>query len=135
MSRFERIAPVSTRTDERCAMWIVSSRLPIHRGVYCTTLVGVICTWVGNRWLPRLQRLARNTSPEANGRPFRQIHTASAARTTIAVNTVHHSQSGSPVTDADVKLFAKKEHLLCRIVRLARPGTPGRTSSRENRSA
>ena len=28
---------------------------------------GVMSTWVGNRWLPALMRLARNTSPSANG--------------------------------------------------------------------
>ena len=32
--------PVSIFTDAMCAMWIVSSRRPIHRGVYWTTLVG-----------------------------------------------------------------------------------------------
>src|SRR5262249_47086090 len=48
-------------TDAMCAIWIVCSRLPIQCGMYWTTSVGEIETCVGNRWLPRLQRLARNT--------------------------------------------------------------------------
>ena len=32
---------------------------PNQWGVYCTMAAGVIWTWVGNRWLPELSRLAR----------------------------------------------------------------------------
>jgi len=40
----------------------------------------------GNRWFPRVQRLARNTSPAMNGRPLRwTTHTRSAASTTSAI--------------------------------------------------
>ncbi len=59
----------------------LSSCLPIHRGVCCTTLAGVTATWVGNRWLPRVQPLARNTSPAMNGRRLRTItHDSITAR-------------------------------------------------------
>src|SRR5213592_4945526 len=84
---------------------MVSSRRPNHRGVYWTTLVGVTKTCVGRRWLPRLQRLARNTSPAAKGRPFRQIHRIRIAATATAAASSHQSQSDSPVTTSDVKLF------------------------------
>ena len=36
-------------TDAMCAMWMDSSWRPIQRGVYCTTLVGVMRTCVGKR--------------------------------------------------------------------------------------
>src|SRR5205814_6114151 len=60
---------------------IDSSSFPIHRGVYWTTLVGVICTCVGKRWLPLLRRLARKTSPGANGRPLRHTINKNTATT------------------------------------------------------
>ena len=59
-------------TEAMCAMWIDSSCRPIHPGVKCTTLVGVMRTCVGRRRLPRLNRLARKTSPAAKGRPLSQ---------------------------------------------------------------
>ena len=52
---------VSISTDATWAMWIDCSRRPNHCGVNCTTLAGVMATCVGNRRLPRLQRLARKT--------------------------------------------------------------------------
>ena len=49
MSTSDRSIPVSMATEEMCAMWMVSSWRPNHRGVYWTTLDGVIRTCVGNR--------------------------------------------------------------------------------------
>src|SRR5919199_614902 len=109
---FDSSAPVSIFTDETCAMCIVSSRRPIQRGVYCTTLDGVMSTCVGKRWLPLLSRLARNTSPGANGRPFSHTQTAITTMTAPTDPSVHQSQTFSPVTMPDVKLFhtLTKEH-------------------------
>ena len=103
--------PVSILTDAMCAMWMVSSRRPTHRGVYCTTLVGVISTCVGNRRLPELTRLARKTSPVANGRPLLHTHEEQDAerwrprrRAPTRARSVGDAPS-SPVMIPDVKLF------------------------------
>ena len=89
----ENISVVSILTDATCAMWIVSSCRPIHRGLYWTTLDGVIRTCVGNRWLPELRRLARKTSPGANGRPFRHTIATSTAKIAPAVSPTHQVAS------------------------------------------
>src|SRR5438309_11615229 len=94
-------------------------------------------------------RLARNTSPLANGRPFIHTQNASATTTADATAAVHQSQSCSPVTNADVKLFQPstfnaqilkecsqpvsrtvraerrepQRRIRCRIVLRVRPGT------------
>src|SRR5438045_1169849 len=104
---------------------MVSSCRPIQRGVYWTTLVGVISTCVGNRSLPELRRLARNTSPDAKGRPFRQIQRPTITTSAATAPSPHRSQSGSPVTIPDVKLFLyahPKEHSFAvSCPRFARP--------------
>ena len=55
MRTSESIRLVWIFTDEICAMWIDSSCLPIHRGVYWTTALGVISTCVGSSRLPAAQ--------------------------------------------------------------------------------
>src|SRR4029450_1810013 len=95
-------------------MWIDSSCLPIHRGVKCTTLVGEISTWVGNRWLSALNRLARNTSPDEKGRPFRHTsRTRTAATAPIA--TIASVGQLDCVMMADVKLFWRGPDAGCRV--------------------
>src|SRR3954469_2441593 len=129
MRTFDRSAPVSILTEATCAICIVSSRLPIQRGVYCTTLVSVIRTWVGNRWFPELQRLARNTSPDANGRPLR--HTQNAIRMTPATSaprthsTVSFCATVNRSTIRDVKLFLSSAR--SRALPHRAPGTPGKS--------
>src|SRR6516225_3262941 len=122
MSTFDSTMPVSMFTEATCAMWIVSSCFPNHRGLNWTTLVGVMATCVGNTRLPRLRRLARKTSPAMNGRPL--CHTPQPARSATAApkTSTNHSQSYSPVTNADVKLFrpVKETTLPYRA-----PGSPG----------
>src|SRR5579864_5028115 len=109
-------------------MWMVSSCLPIHRGVYCTTLDGVISTCVGKRWLPPLNRLARKTSPEANGWPFRQIHSPITASAQMAGTATHKIHGVSLLTTVDVKLFSaerlRKESTSCPIAFPVRLGGP-----------
>src|SRR5881396_3403209 len=105
MNTFENSSFVSILIDAMCAMWIDSSCRPIQCGVYCTTLAGEMRTWVGNRWLPLLSRLARNTSPGAKGRPLSHTHQPSNPTTPIAAAIVHQIQADSPVTSPNVKLF------------------------------
>src|SRR6202049_4681518 len=100
-------------------MWMVSSCLPVHRGVYCTTLDGVMSTCVGKRWLPPLNRLARNTSPEANGRPFPQIHHPSSTSAPPAKATAHQIHCVSLVTTVDVKLFSAERRRPLSVVELS----------------
>src|ERR1700676_1224366 len=100
-------------------MWMVSSCLPIPRGVYCTTLEGVMSTCVGKRWLPLLNRLARNTSPEANGWPFRQIENPSSTSTPPARATAHQIHCVSLVTTVDVKLFSADRRCPLSVVELS----------------
>src|SRR5258708_7965034 len=103
---WENRRPVSIVTDDTCAMWIDSSLRPTHWGVYCTTLDGVISTCVGKRRSPALRRLARNTSPAANGRPLRQTQTASSRSVATPAATTHHTPVHSLLTTVDVKLFS-----------------------------
>src|SRR5438034_507262 len=115
---------------------MVSSCLPIHRGVYCTTLVGVISTCVGNSRLPRLMRLARKTSPAANGSPLRQIHTTRTTKIVATIPIAQYSATAlpdSPAITPDVKLFPANtvpRHSQgvdrCRTALQARRGTPER---------
>src|SRR4051812_8814374 len=88
---------------------MVSSRRPNQRGVYWTTAVGVISTCVGNRRLPELRRLARNTSPSANGRPFSQTQTKRSAATAPTAASVHQSQSDSLVTILMLSYFPRQQ--------------------------
>ena len=97
-------------TDAIWAMWIDFSSRPIQRAVYCTTLDEVIDTWVGNTRFPPLRRLARNTSPGANGRPLRQTWKAITPRTLAAAASVHQSHTGASLTGHDVKLFFVRSH-------------------------
>src|SRR3954468_9181399 len=91
ISMSDRMAPVETFTDATCAMWITSSLWPIHFGLYWTTLSFVIATCVGNRRLPELQRLARDTSPAVNGSPFLTTTQTSSATTPRAAAPPIHS--------------------------------------------
>src|SRR5262245_21793775 len=93
MRTFDSSTPVWTFTEAMCAIWIVSCCRPNQRGTCWTTLVGVMRTWVGRRRLPALMRLARKTSPDANGRPLLQIHTTT--RTAITPITPRVSVTGS----------------------------------------
>src|SRR4029079_11199621 len=102
---FESSTPVSMFTEATCAIWMVCSCLPNQRGLYWTTLVDVMATCVGNRWLPRLRRLARNTSPVVNGRLFDQAQYPNTTTIAKRAAAVHQSHAYSPLINADVKLF------------------------------
>src|SRR6185436_17253369 len=70
---------------------------------------------------PELRRLARKTSPGANGRPLTQIHRMRRMTRAAAPATDHHSHTDSPVTNADVKLIRLKEKFVAASrARLAR---------------
>ena len=112
-------------------MWIDSSCRPIHRGVYCTTLVGVISTCVGKQTVARgsggwrgRRRPARTAGPSARrpaaGRQRRhRPRRPPSDRPSAPSHAIHVC---SPVTSSDVKLFPD----VCRTARPALPGLPAR---------
>ena len=81
--RFDQdIGEQQARLDlDRCDVGHVDRLLFAARSTAACTArrsTAMISTWVGKSRLPPLRRLARKTSPGANGRPLRQTRSASA---------------------------------------------------------
>ena len=93
--------PVSMRTDETCAMWIDCSQPadPL-RGVVDDARRRDQHLRREQAVAARLSRLARNTSPDANGRPLRQRYAGrrSNGSTTPAADRVLQIRHGASLT-------------------------------------
>ena len=70
------------RRDVRHVDRVLAPAEPLRRVL--DDAVGVTATWVGNRWLPRLQRLARNTCVARHQPPLRRGPPAPATTTASA---------------------------------------------------